>query len=94
MFKLSDCNELILTSGDGSIPKKTEDYFYKPYLELIKEIYNKYLGFSSIQVVRIEDISLLKKIYNKIKHCFYDNAIAKFFYYKVFNIRYNGYEQK
>lgn len=92
VFKLNGGNELILTSGDGAIPKQTEDYFYRPYLELMKEIYNMYFA-TSIQVLKIEDISVWKKIRNRIKHNLHDNSIARFFYYKVFNIKYNGYEK-
>lgn len=81
--------KLIISSADGSIPKTMRNLFYLPYVRFMMDIYNDYLGFS-FSMVGVKDISLFRKIYNKIKHFLHDNPIAKFFYYKVFDIRYNG----
>lgn len=86
-------DKFIISSGDGSIPKSVRPYFYLPYAKLVMDITNKYLG-GSFTEIGIKDISYSKKIYNKIKHSLHDNPIVKFFYYKVFDIRYNGFEKK
>ncbi|SKB36609.1 hypothetical protein [Macellibacteroides fermentans] len=90
---LRERTKLVMTSGDGSIAKNLSKLFYHPYLLLILHIYNKYLG-ANYNDIEIRDIPLSKKIYNKLKHSLHDNPIAKFFYYKVFDVRYNGYDKK
>lgn len=83
---------LTMTSGDGSIPTVIKPLYYDPYIELIREVYNKYL-YESITTTKIKDISILKKTFNIIKHSLHDNPIARFFYYKVFDVRYNGVDK-
>jgi len=88
-----DGERLVMKSGDGSIPKNLTPLFYKPYIEFVKDISNKYLG-TLYKETEVKDISIFKKVYNKIKHSLHANPIAKFFYYKVFDVRYNGFEKK
>lgn len=90
---IEDGHKFIISSGDNSIPKLVQPLFYKPYGEFIMQIYNKYYGTSYTEF-DIRDISIFKKIFNKVKHSLHDNAIAKFFYYKVFDVRYNGMNKK
>lgn len=85
--------KLIISSGDNSIPKVVRPFFYKPYAEFMMQIYNKYFAKSYTEV-GVKDISILKKVFNNIKHFLHDNPLAKFFYYKVFDVRYNGLEKK
>lgn len=80
---------LIISSGDNSVPKIVRPLFYNPYAEFMAQVYNRYFG-TSFKEVEIKDISIWKKIFNKIKHSLHDNAVAKFFYYSVFDISYNG----
>lgn len=90
---LDENGRLVMTSGDGGIRPYSAKLFYHPYLLLILHICNRYLGRNYTDI-EIRDIPRTKKVYNKIKHSLHDNPIAKFFYYKVCDVRYNGYDKK
>jgi hypothetical protein len=81
---------LILKAFTFDITKEMESNIYIPYLNLVKEVNNKYLD-KHIVKIKIEKRNLVEKIYSKIKKKLRNNMIAQFFYYKIFFIKYNGY---
>jgi hypothetical protein len=86
-------NSLVLTPVDHDIPEDKLFLFYIPYLNVIKDVYNNYLS-KSITNVLTQGRPLWRRKYDAVKHKMHANPIAKFLYYKVFNVKYNGYENK
>ncbi len=65
---------------------------FTPYLNLIKDVYNKYL-FKDIRYINIEKRNIFKRFFSQLKKYFRKYSLFQFLYFKVFNIKYNGYEQ-
>lgn len=70
-----------------------ERLFFLPYANLMREVYVKYIG-KDVESVYINKRSTIQIFWSKIRHSLRDNPIARFFYFKLLNHRYNGFETK
>ncbi|MGV8135448.1 MAG: hypothetical protein AB2L20_09555 [Mangrovibacterium sp.] len=88
-----DRDLLILNCVGCFVNDETERLFYRPYADLLLEVFNKYLGgcFSRIEIRRRRIYSI---IYSKIKLKLRNYKFAKYIYYNVLKVKYNGYESK
>lgn len=86
-------NLLLLRCVDCQINDEIEKLFFKPYAELLLEVYNTYLGrnFSNYRIVRKSKRAI---IWSLIKKRLRKNPIAKWLYKDVLRVKYKGNEQK
>lgn len=85
-------NKLILKTITYDLNKQVKTNIFLPYLQLIKEVHSIYFN-RLIEDIHIEKRNFLAILYSFIKRIFRKNKIAMFIYFKLFNIRYNGYEK-
>lgn len=85
-------NKLILKTITYDLNEQVRINIFMPYLQLIKKIYCNDLNIT-IEEIYIEKRNSLAIAYSYIKRIFRNNKIAQFVYYKLFNIKYNGYEK-
>jgi len=85
-------NKLILKTITYDLNKQVKDNIFMPYLQLIKDIYCTDLNIP-IEDIYIEKRNSLAIAYSYIKRIFRNNKIAQLIYFKLFNIKYNGYEK-
>lgn len=83
---------LTLNAVTYDISPEMEKNVYLPYLNLIKTIYSDYLNVN-ISSVKVEKRHKIRQLYSLIKKKLRKNKVAQFIYYKIFKVKYNGYEQ-
>lgn len=74
------------------IPKQAVQTIFIPYLELLKMVYTKYFGLNPQNITVIKRHPL-KSIYSRLKKMLRHSKIIQYLYFKVFKVRYNGYEK-
>jgi len=90
-FEIND-NSLILKTITYDNEFYLNKNVFNPYLNLIKVVYNKYLN-KDIKFVIIERRNIFKRLFSVLKKYFRKYSFFQFLYFKVFNVKYNGYEQ-
>lgn len=82
---------LSLTTVDCHVTEQERKVLFIPYVNKMKEVYNKYLG-EAIVDVRVKSVSRFQMLLIHIRGRFRSNKIASFLWYKVLRKKYNGYE--
>lgn len=85
-------NKLILKTITYDLNEQVRTNIFMPYLQLIKNIYCNDLN-TPIEDIYIKKRNPLAVAYSYIKRIFRNNKIAQLIYFKLFNIKYNGYEK-
>jgi hypothetical protein len=85
-------NELNIYLIDSDFNESLKQNIYIPYLQLLSEIYNKFL-FQKVDKYQVFGRSLSNKIFAKVKFYLRDNRIIRFIYYNLLKVKYNGYEK-
>lgn len=86
-------NEILtLKTVTYDISPEIKKNVYLPYLNLIKTIYTDYLN-TNISSIKVEKRHEIQQLYSLIKKLLRKNVIAQFIYFKIFKVKYNGYEQ-
>lgn len=74
------------------IPKQAVQTIFIPYLHLLQKVYSRYFGVMPEQIHVIKRHPL-KSVYSRLKKMLRHNKLMQFIYFKVFKVRYNGYEK-
>jgi hypothetical protein len=86
-------NVLSLKTITYDIDNLQKEHFFLPYLELLRSIYKQFFNIT-IKQIKIKDRPISQQLYSKLKSKFRKNGLARWFYYDVLKVRYNGYESK
>lgn len=84
-------DELLLKAVTYDVSPQIEHLFFLPYLNLLLEVLRIYFN-KELTSVRIEKRMLWERIYSYIKQKCKYSKVMQFLYYKVFKMRYEGYE--
>ena len=86
-------DQFVLRCVDCRLSDDTQRLFFEPYVKLLLEVYNKYLGreLKSYKIVRKSNKAIL---FSKIKLRFRTNPIARWIYKDLLGVKYNGNEEK
>lgn len=84
-------NELLLKAITYDVSPKIERCFFLPYLDLLLEVYRIYFNVN-LSSVKVEKRMFWERFYSFIKRKCKHSKVMQFLYYKVFKIRYDGYE--
>lgn len=83
---------LTLKTVTYDISPEIKKNVYLPYLNLIKTIYTDYLNVN-ITSIKVEKRHEIQQLYSLTKRLLRKNKIAQLIYFKIFKVKYNGYEQ-
>ena len=81
---------LNVKSIDYDMKGEALKYYYTPYAELMREVFNKYLGWD-VTSFKLNRPNLLKRTFFIIRTTFRNNSIMKWLYYKVFDMTPHGH---
>lgn len=88
--------------NDGSLDFKAITYdidndakknIFSPYLDLLKFVFEQHLRVN-INSIKLSNRNVVQRTYSILKKSFRNYSFVQYFYFKVFRIRYNGYENK
>lgn len=84
---------LVLKTMTYDLTESVESVFFIPFLIAYKEVCNKYLNIQVGELI-IENRNKYQIFYSFLKKVLKRNRLARYFYYRVLKVKYNGYEQQ
>lgn len=90
-FEIKDSDLILNTVTYDSNFNLNKNIFY-PYLNSIKDVHNKYL-YKNIRNVVLKRRNIFKRMFSVLKRNFREYIFFQYLYFKVFKVKYNGYEQ-
>ena len=91
-FELED-KVLTLNVVESEATSILSKLFYTHYVEMMRDIYNNYLGKEVVDV-KVKGGNKIYLAYKRFRGHFSNNRLAQFLYYKLLNKRYKGHGDK
>lgn len=86
-------NVLHISSLHNELNKELTNLFFIPYAELLKDVLNKYLGYTIYDVV-VHDMPFFKKIDYRIRAHVRNNYIVRWIWFSLLHKKFQGHGSK